>query len=66
MFISEVTDISLSNLDSSLCFFQASVSHDVFGRFDINNDSTKVIKRKKQSLSYFNSFSHFVYFSTDF
>ena len=27
--ISEVTDISPSNLDSSLCFFQPSVSHDV-------------------------------------
>ena len=27
--ISEVIDISLSNLDSSLCFFQSSVSHDV-------------------------------------
>ena len=26
---SEVTDISPSNLDSSLCFFQPSVSHDV-------------------------------------
>ena len=28
--ISEVIDISPCNLDSSLCFFQASVSHDVF------------------------------------
>ena len=27
--LSEVTDISPSNLDSSLCFFQSSVSHDV-------------------------------------
>ena len=27
--ISEVIDISLSNLDSSLCFFQPSISHDV-------------------------------------
>ena len=27
--ISEVIDISPSNLDSSLCFFQPSVSHDV-------------------------------------
>ena len=27
--ISEVIDISPGNLDSSLCFFQASVSHDV-------------------------------------
>ena len=27
--ISKVTDISLVNLDSSLCFFQSSVSHDV-------------------------------------
>ena len=27
--ISEVIDISPSNLDSSLCFFQSSVSHDV-------------------------------------
>ena len=27
--ISEVIDISLGNLDSSLCFFQPSVSHDV-------------------------------------
>ena len=27
--ISEVTDISPGNLDSSLCFFQPSVSHDV-------------------------------------
>ena len=28
--ISEVIDSSPSNLDSSLCFFQPSVSHDVF------------------------------------
>ena len=28
--ISEVIDISPGNLDSSLCFFQSSVSHDVF------------------------------------
>ena len=28
--ISEVTDISPGNLDSSLCFFQSSISHDVF------------------------------------
>ena len=27
--ISEVIDISLSNLDSSLCFIQPGVSHDV-------------------------------------
>ena len=27
--ISEVIDISPGNLDSSLCFFQSSVSHDV-------------------------------------
>ena len=27
--IAEVTDISPSNLDSSLCFFQPSVSHEV-------------------------------------
>ena len=27
--ISEIIDISPSNLDSSLCFFQPSVSHDV-------------------------------------
>ena len=27
--ISEVIDISPSNLDSSLCFFQPSISHDV-------------------------------------
>ena len=27
--ISEVIDISLGNLDSSLCFFQPSISHDV-------------------------------------
>src|SRR5574341_1409920 len=27
--ISEVIDISPSNLDSSLCFFQSSVSHDI-------------------------------------
>ena len=27
--ISEVIDISPSNLDSSLCFFQSSISHDV-------------------------------------
>ena len=27
--ISEVIDISRGNLDSSLCFFQPSVSHDV-------------------------------------
>ena len=27
--ISEVIDISLSNLDSSLCFLQPSISHDV-------------------------------------
>ena len=27
--ISEVIDISAGNLDSSLCFFQPSVSHDV-------------------------------------
>ena len=27
--ISEVIDISPSNLDSSLCFFQSRVSHDV-------------------------------------
>ena len=27
--ISEVIDISLSNLDSSLCFIQSGVSHDV-------------------------------------
>src|SRR5574337_559171 len=30
--ISEVIDISPSNLDSSLCFFQPSVSHDEIGR----------------------------------
>ena len=29
--ISEVFDISPGNLDSSLCFFQSSVSHDVLG-----------------------------------
>ena len=29
--ISEVIDISPGNLDSSLCFFQSSVSHDVLG-----------------------------------
>ena len=27
--MSEITDISPSNLDSSLCFFQPGVSHDV-------------------------------------
>ena len=30
--ISEVLDISPGNLDSSLCFFQPSVSHDVLDR----------------------------------
>ena len=29
--ISAVIDISLGNLDSSLCFFQPSISHDVLG-----------------------------------
>ena len=29
VFVSEVIDISLSNLDSSLCFFQPSILHDV-------------------------------------
>ena len=29
IWVSEVMDISPSNLDSSLCFFQPSVSHDV-------------------------------------
>ena len=27
--MSEVIDISLGNLDSSMCFFQPSISHDV-------------------------------------
>ena len=29
--VSEVIDISPGNLDSSLCFFQSSISHDVLG-----------------------------------
>ena len=38
-FVSEVIDISHGNLDSSLCFFQSSISHDVLclGLLIINN-----------------------------
>src|SRR5574339_123779 len=53
--ISQVIDISPGNLDSSLCFFQSSISHNVL-------DILGISKLKWTGMGEFNSDEHYIYY----